>query len=799
MSTKKTVSNTFTVSTVEDGESAPYYFQEWFAWSNDSTTASVTTPPTISGLWETSIPSQGSYAYLWRKSIRYVWNESTRQYIGEDAQYVRMTGTNGTSINTKGTIKVAITASGTFPTSGFSNGDLGVKQGDSYMWQFNGSSWSHVSSASSNGDSYTMTKDCTIDLDGDGTSENIKGHLIQWSTEASKWIDLGQFKGESGKTYYTHIAWATNVIYSGSTVTSVEGFVTTKSPNDTTHIWMGVLIDDNSGQDSDKATTYTWSNTKGVKGEDSLSLVLDTYAIAFPTDSYYYVESELTYTVEAKMFLGNNAPQTIKSLTATSSDSDVYTSGTSPANGVKITIGENTFENTVKITVTATCAKGSRTATINLTPTPQGEHGIRGEVGRFFYFGGTFDSSDSTQTFVVNDAQAPYFEHTVDGQKRYHVFNYSTNDSYTMAQMWSISNQSWSTPWELMTNDFKYLITEAIFGRYAHFGSFIINDDWMISQHGVIYDTNGDIHTIDASHSYGNYNVNNAYTLFDVDYPNSSKPNANNFVPNFAVDGRTGATHQNKAYIRGELDVRELGQNAGWILSPYLEQDYYKIPSIDGFDKDGILTMRLLFDGDDSDGYAPREGGGLLINEKKWNASAQKYEPYNVARYNREAWCVSSTDHPDDSYMFGGMSSEEPYIHGKTYIQSNQTHKEFYLGITSLGLWFQSDSWQTYRSNMQDGEVYVDDWDNMMVKNSRSYKQFNIVRGNCTLPSGCPVGTVYYVKGTGATTVSVTSDSNDWIEGWDDNNSKGNSVGIQSNSVQFVKTATHIWTMFIGI
>ena len=46
---KKTISNTFTVNTIIDGESAPYYFQEWFAWSNDPSTSSVITPPTISG------------------------------------------------------------------------------------------------------------------------------------------------------------------------------------------------------------------------------------------------------------------------------------------------------------------------------------------------------------------------------------------------------------------------------------------------------------------------------------------------------------------------------------------------------------------------------------------------------------------------------------------------------------------------------------------------------------------------------------------------------------------------------
>ena len=407
---------------------------------------------------------------------------------------------------------------------------------------------------------------------------------------------------------------------------------------------------------------------------------------------------------------------------------------------------------------------GRVVASISVPIVKYGEKGNAGHVGRWYYYAGPYSS---LKQYTLADTQAPYVQHGTDSNRnpKFYMLDNAANDGVNGSWTdYSPDDYHAGNPWTEMQSTHQYYIAQAFFGNYAHFGSFIINDDWMISQHGVIYDTNGGIHTIDANHSYGDYNVNNAYTLFDVDYPNSSKPNDNNFVPNFAVDGRTGATYQNKAHIRGELDVRDLGQNAGWVLSPYL-QDYYKIPSIDGFDKDGILTMRLMFDGDDSDGYAPREGGGLLINEKKWNAPDQKYEPYNVARYNREAWCVSGADHPDDSYMFGGMNAEEPLIHGKTYIQSNQTHKEFYLGITSLGLYFQSDSWQTYRSNMQDGEVYVDDWDNLKVKRSSGYKQFNFIYGETisgtndivlpqhTSDNPIPDGTTYYVKGNGSSKV----------------------------------------------
>ncbi len=56
----------------------------------------------------------------------------------------------------------------------------------------------------------------------------------------------------------------------------------------------------------------------------------------------------------------------------------------------------------------------------------------------------------------------------------------------------------------------------------------------MISQHGTIN---------------GQESAN--YTQFDPDHPNENT--GTNFIPNFAVDGLTGKTYQNDAYIRGEV------------------------------------------------------------------------------------------------------------------------------------------------------------------------------------------------------------------------------------------------------
>lgn len=207
--------------------------------------------------------------------------------------------------------------------------------------------------------------------------------------------------------------------------------------------------------------------------------------------------------------------------------------------------------------ITAYVANGALAAT---------KSGQRGKVGRFYYYSGfDWDANNDTNTFVVNDAQVPYFSKAGSTGNKYYVFNPETipaSGSMTMAQMWSASNQSFNNkPWEAMTNDFKYLITEVIFAQFAQFGSAIINGDWMLS-------TNGTINGV-AYNNGALYNGSPAYTWFDPQYPNESVNTAHsvngkewtgyNFVPNYAVDLLTGATYQQNAYVNGSVKTKSMG------------------------------------------------------------------------------------------------------------------------------------------------------------------------------------------------------------------------------------------------
>ena len=172
------------------------------------------------------------------------------------------------------------------------------------------------------------------------------------------------------------------------------------------------------------------------------------------------------------------------------------------------------------------------------------EDGKRGKVGRFFYYAGDFDENNRTKGFFVNDAQSPFFSH-VDrsGITRFHVFNPETNPplyTMTMASMWAASNGGWNNaPWEAMTNDFKYLITEALFSNFAHLGSAIISGDWMISQYGTI-----------------NGQTSQNFQAFDSQHPNDDV--GTNFIPNYCVNLNTGDSYQHHGVFSGFIRKKKV-------------------------------------------------------------------------------------------------------------------------------------------------------------------------------------------------------------------------------------------------
>lgn len=140
--------------------------------------------------------------------------------------------------------------------------------------------------------------------------------------------------------------------------------------------------------------------------------------------------------------------------------------------------------------------------------------------GRFYYNAGEYTYS-SDVSFYVNDKEAPYFLYKND----YWVFepNVQTTTYYTMADMGYPTSQD--SNWHLMVyNKQQFFMSEVMFARYAHLGSFIFNGDWQLSTNGEIdgasYNNSANIGgTVITSSSVTSSFSIKGYTLFDPSYP----------------------------------------------------------------------------------------------------------------------------------------------------------------------------------------------------------------------------------------------------------------------------------------
>ena len=298
-----------------------------------------------------------------------------------------------------------------------------------------------------------------------------------------------------------------------------------------------VVKDGNNGQDgADGRDGQDGADGRdGTNGDDGVS-----YSIVF-TKAAARVDENNKVTAELAGYAYKYVGGVRSALTSTTirygyilTDSDTYTNTTTNSSGF---FDAGTWFNSDYITdygknspsiFAAIVIDGTVVHAEMITISIKGGTGNRGKIGRFFYYAQEWSNSD-TISYTVSDAEAPYFLYN----NNYWVFNPMANGTYTMAEMGTPSSSS--ANWQIMTSDFKYMITEAIFGNYAHFGSAIINGDWMLSTHGK-----------------RNGNDSTEYTYFDSNDPMGvSSPS--HFAPNFCVDLKNGESYQKRVCAIGGM------------------------------------------------------------------------------------------------------------------------------------------------------------------------------------------------------------------------------------------------------
>ena len=157
---------------------------------------------------------------------------------------------------------------------------------------------------------------------------------------------------------------------------------------------------------------------------------------------------------------------------------------------------------------------------------------ITGKTGPMFYVAGIWDSGT---TYTKNDYKCPVVFYDDGTNERYY---------YLIASSSINQNPSYnSSVWGLADN-FEAIFTKVLFSNFAKFGSFIMNQDWMVSQHGIQYDASGNLTMVTGD------NTTN-YQNFKPASPAENLSGEVNFCPNLAIDAKTGRIYSQRMDVGG--------------------------------------------------------------------------------------------------------------------------------------------------------------------------------------------------------------------------------------------------------
>lgn len=219
---------------------------------------------------------------------------------------------------------------------------------------------------------------------------------------------------------------------------------------------------------------------RGDNGEDGVGFTASPNVVLIDATSTGRSTRVQSQRVDLTMYVGGSVA-TITNIVVDSKPSSASAVPTIGTNSAYLTIGVTNnveamyYEGIVTFTVTATFAGETYTMqySVAIVASKQGLTGEKGSIGRNFYYDGEWSSSEE---YELTSIEAPFVTYN----NAYWV-RVGEDGSTCRGQAPSSS----STYWEIMTTDFKYLISEAIFSEFAKLGSAIFNKDWMISQYGI--------------------------------------------------------------------------------------------------------------------------------------------------------------------------------------------------------------------------------------------------------------------------------------------------------------------------
>lgn len=305
------------------------------------------------------------------------------------------------------------------------------------------------------------------------------------------------------------------------------------------------------------------------------------------------------------------------------------------------------------------------------TVVPVSVTGPKGVDAKMYWYWGNWSDFTGSAGILITENQTCYFKY---------------NGEYWMyiggpGMLYPSHPAPSDTPgsgWEKVQSQWKYILSEAVFTEFAKLGGFIISGNWMISVNGTI---NGTAYT--NGEAYKGYA---AYNWFDPSNPFTSHAVTHgstigyNFIPNYAVDGLTGKTYMNDAYVNGEVSA------SNGSTSIRLRPGNYGTAEIVGL-RNGNELLRLGFD--NYNGYLK------LISESGLNCTEIINGEYGGAQR-----CGLRMTLANNTILWMGMAGGKFRI-GATTADSQPSGR--------------TDVWLS-RNNANVGEVYVDDNNYLKVK-----------------------------------------------------------------------------------
>lgn len=269
-----------------------------------------------------------------------------------------------------------------------------------------------------------------------------------------------------------------------------------------------------------------------------------------------------------------------------------------------------------------------------------------GKTGPMFYIAGIWDSNTE---YIKNDYKCPVVM-LASNNKYYYLKNSSSRGQ----------NPSSSDAWGEADN-FAAVFTQVLFSEFAKLGSFIINQDWMLSQHGVEYDSNGGLTMVtgDNTTNYQNFKTSN---------PTTNLSGQVNFCPNLAIDAKTGKVYAQRMEIGGSSVFKGMVYALGGTFSGTVNATELTAGDSTGMNIRTTQDRIEFCQGDDVRAYFVSDGNGMQLHI--WDSGGDehiidfsKWSSMNSANYTNETWLslTGNANNPFNSITLSRASGTTTY------------------------------------------------------------------------------------------------------------------------------------------